>query len=162
MPLKEYHLGNFRTRTKTKTLKKEIDRLLDIRADRDSTKGAIIESLIERGRFAMNPPPDALAILGNRFAFTFTLGLNASSAIVNLSQIPLVMAPMLGGRFGYLKASKAFINAARFYTNSGFSNKIRLSKRVKGSVYKDVAAAPSILINLVPSLSDKPVNILEL
>ena len=124
--------------------RKEIDRLLDIRADRDSTKGAIIESLIERGRFAMNPPPDALAILGNRFAFTFTLGLNASSAIVNLSQIPLVMAPMLGGRFGYLKASKAFINAARFYTNSGFSNKIRLSKRVKGSVYKDVAAAPSI------------------
>ena len=40
--------------------RKEIDRLLDIRADRDSTKGAIVESLIERGRFAMNPPPDAL------------------------------------------------------------------------------------------------------
>jgi len=124
--------------------RKEIDRLLDMKVDRDSTKGAIIESLIERGRFAMNPPPDALAILGNRFAFTFTLGLNASSAIVNLSQIPLVMAPMLGGRFGYLKSSKAFIDAARFYTNSGFSNKIRLSKRVKGSIYKDVAAAPSI------------------
>ena len=36
----------------------------------------------------------------NQLAFIYTIGFNASSALVNLSQIPLVVGPFLSGKFG--------------------------------------------------------------
>jgi hypothetical protein len=43
----------------------------------------------------------------NQTAFIYTIGFNASSALVNLSQIPLFVAPFLGGRYGYTKTYSA-------------------------------------------------------
>ena len=47
----------------------------------------------------------------NQLAFMYTIGLNPSSAAVNLSQIPLFVYPYLGADYGYEKTGKA-INRA--------------------------------------------------
>tara|TARA_B110000858_G_scaffold196195_1_gene254389 strand:- start:602 stop:3922 length:3321 start_codon:yes stop_codon:yes gene_type:complete len=47
----------------------------------------------------------------NQTAFIYTIGFNASSALVNLSQIPLFVAPFLGGKHGYVKTYAAIKSA---------------------------------------------------
>ncbi len=54
----------------------------------------------------------------NQGAFLYTIGINASSAIVNLSQIPLFAYPMLGARYGYGNAFGAIMKAGRVTANS--------------------------------------------
>jgi hypothetical protein len=54
----------------------------------------------------------------NQGAFLYTIGINASSAIVNLSQIPLFAYPMLGARYGYNNAFGAIMKAGRITANS--------------------------------------------
>jgi hypothetical protein len=83
----------------------------------------INNELMQRANFARNPPKDAIAQNLNRGAFLFTLGFNVSSAIVNTSQIPMVVIPMLGGRYGYGATGRAINNSRKLFTGSGFSRK---------------------------------------
>lgn len=48
----------------------------------------------------------------NQFAFLYTIGFNTASALVNLSQVPMVAFPMLGGKYGWGQANKALLEAA--------------------------------------------------
>lgn len=57
-------------------------------------------------------------------AFNFTLGFNVSGGLINLSQIPLIVLPMLGGKYGYAKTMKAMGTAMKIMRNGGFSRKI--------------------------------------
>ena len=62
----------------------------------------IVEELERRAMFARSPPNnwgDRMAARANRFAFLGTIGFNVSSAIVNASQIPLMMIPILNGEY---------------------------------------------------------------
>ena len=54
----------------------------------------------------------------NQGAFLYTIGFNVSSAVVNLSQIPLFVYPYLGAEHGYLKSGKAIANAYRRVANA--------------------------------------------
>lgn len=60
------------------------------------------QSLIERAEFALDPTQNAFQWPKklNRFAFLWTIGFNASSAIVNLSQIPIFIFTQLAGVHG--------------------------------------------------------------
>ena len=49
----------------------------------------------------------------NQVAFIYTIGFNASSALVNLSQIPLVVVPFLSGQFGVKETMDAMGRASR-------------------------------------------------
>ena len=66
--------------------------------------------LLARADFAMNgaanKDTEHYIKTANQTAFLFTIGFNPSSAIVNLSQIPVFVAPFLGGQFGYKKSAK--------------------------------------------------------
>ena len=55
----------------------------------------------------------------NQGAFIYTIGFNMSSAVVNLSQIPLVVQPYLGGQFGEVQAMKAIGKAYSLVNSSG-------------------------------------------
>ena len=69
----------------------------------------VLEELLERAKFSRSPPVDMkqrLAGNANRIAFLGTIGFNLSSAIVNASQIPLMMLPILQGK--YSKTGNAF------------------------------------------------------
>ena len=87
--------------------------------------------LIARSRFARNPPDNLLnraAAQANRVAFLGTIGFNVSSAVVNASQIPLVMFPMLNGRYrrqlGMGAAGTALGKAMGLIGSSGVNRKI--------------------------------------
>jgi hypothetical protein len=89
----------------------------------DQTSAQIFtEELRARARFAKNPPNDMankLAAQANRVAFIGTIGFNASSAIVNATQIPLMMYPILIGKYGIGPATRAMGRSMGLIKGSG-------------------------------------------
>ena len=84
----------------------------------------ILNELVKRAKFAKAPPSDKVAAMINRGAFLGTLGFNVSSALVNLSQIPLMMYPILGGEYGYRETHRAIRDATLAFGGSGTTRKI--------------------------------------
>ena len=74
-----------------------------------------IAEVVDRARFAVNPPLDNFAKNANRMAFLWTIGFNASSALVNLSQIPLFAYPMLAGKYGFGATRDALGGATKLF-----------------------------------------------
>ena len=87
----------------------------EVQNDRDK---AVIEEMIDRANFAISPPTDTFAKNANRMAFLWTIGFNASSALVNLSQVPLFAYPMLAGKYGYKGAWDAITGAQKLFIGS--------------------------------------------
>jgi len=56
-------------------------------------------------------------------AFGYTLGGNISSVLVNMSQIPLIVMPYLGAKYGYGETNKAIGQATRAFMGSGLKRK---------------------------------------
>ena len=117
--------------------------------NRESTLKDIQAELAVRAEFAMRPPKDGFAQSANRAAFIWTIGFNTSSALVNLSQVPLFVLPMLGGRHGFRNAGKAITEAAGLVSGTLLSSKTR-KRRIRGIVpfgkndTVDAFAMPSI------------------
>ena len=114
-----------------------------------ATAKLILNELLERAKFARNPPADTknrIAAQANRIAFLGTIGFNISSAVVNASQIPLVMMPLLNGRYrktlGGMAATKAIGNASRLITGSGTSRKMSRVDQTLDNI--DAKGTPSI------------------
>jgi hypothetical protein len=59
--------------------------------------------------------------------FGWTLGANVSSALVNMSQVPLVMAPYLGGKYGYSEATKALGAATKVFIGSKRKRMVKMT-----------------------------------
>jgi hypothetical protein len=113
----------------------------------DQNKVAVVEELIARANFATNPPADMLERMVqtvNRGAFTFTIGLNVSSALVNLSSVPVVLYPYLAGRYGSRSSAAAIGSAYKLFLNSGLSHEIELPAEFQGKKTTKVKAMPSI------------------
>ena len=87
-------------------------------ADAGDRARAVLAEMQSRADFAVNPPADSFAKNANRMAFMWTIGFNASSALVNLSQIPLFAYPMLAGTYGFAKTGAAMKNAAKLFGSS--------------------------------------------
>ena len=60
-------------------------------------------------------------------AFSWTLGFNVSSALVNMSQVPLVMMPYLGGKYGLPETMKAIGSATRLFFGSGLKRNAEMT-----------------------------------
>jgi hypothetical protein len=60
-------------------------------------------------------------------AFGWTLGFNVSSAVVNMSQVPLVMAPYLGGKYGYPETMRAIGAATKVFMGSGRKRMVKMT-----------------------------------
>ncbi|MAK41327.1 MAG: hypothetical protein CL997_01385 [Euryarchaeota archaeon] len=88
---------------------------------------AIREVAYQKVQELIDPPNtefmDGFASKANAFAFLMTIGFNASSAAVNLSQIPLVIQNKLAGMYGLTKSLYAMRLAFRYMSvsDSGFS-----------------------------------------
>ena len=78
--------------------------------------GDIRNELKRRGAFARNPPSEPLFKKANQFAFIYTIGFNVSSAIVNLSQVPLFVMPYLGARYGYKETTSSITTSGKLVT----------------------------------------------
>ena len=120
------------------------------RTGQDEVAAAYLHEYSERVKIANNPTISATAQLIRSFGFGWTLGFNVSSALVNTSQIPLVVVPVLGGDHGFIKASRAVASATKIFMGSGFNRDIEMfvpSKDDAGNVVDKkirTKAAPSL------------------
>ena len=107
--------------TEAKIREKALD--LSVNNPKSGTTSAIGNELVARAQFAVNGASDkfkeGVVKNINQVAFIYTIGFNASSAIVNLSQLALVVGPMLGAEFGHIKAGKAMTEAMAMVKSSG-------------------------------------------
>lgn len=90
-----------------------------VKQNRDQTTVDFWDEIEKRIEFAMSPQVPYWSKVATSIGFNMTLGFNISSALVNLSQIPLVVMPYLGGKYGYSDSAKALGRAAKIFTNSG-------------------------------------------
>ena len=67
---------------------------------------------------ANNPNVEGVVRVLNQVAFLYTIGTNVSSAIIQTAQIPMVVAPLLGARYGYDKTYNAFMDAKSIVVSS--------------------------------------------
>lgn len=79
------------------------------------------QSLLERIDFAVSTTSDPWAKGANRGAFLWTIGFNTSSALVNLSQLPIFIVTQLAGIHGYGETLSAVRSAIGHVLNSGFT-----------------------------------------
>ena len=116
---------------------------------REGIEREVQDEFVKRIEFAMHPPKDGFAQKANRTAFIWTIGMNASSALVNLSQVPLFVYPMLSGKYGWGKTGKAIGNATGLLASTALSKTSR-TRRIRGIVpfgkqdTVDVFAMPSV------------------
>jgi hypothetical protein len=75
--------------------------------------------LDKRANFAASPNISNWSKYGSSLGFNFTLGFNVSSAAVNLTAIPMIVAPYLGGKYGYKDVGAAMGNAIKTFMSSG-------------------------------------------
>ena len=80
----------------------------------------IVNQLNMRANYARNPKTEyqTQAQAVNRLAFMYTIGFNASSAIVNMSQIPLFIMPYLSSEYGMGNTGRAIYDAGKLITAS--------------------------------------------
>jgi hypothetical protein len=78
--------------------------------------------LLDRSKFAREGAErkdlEAYGRRLNQTAFIFTIGFNVSSALVNLSQVPLFVMPFLGGKYGYKETGIAVKEAGSLVASS--------------------------------------------
>ena len=104
--------------------KKELEEALA----RDDTKNVeLIEQMISEAQFAASPPKDQWATIATRLAFLWTIGFNPSSAMVNLTQLALIVYPALATRYGHIEATKMIHKAHKVFVNSGWGTEIKLA-----------------------------------
>ena len=116
---------------KLRSIETEIDTLRQETPEDKVKKGvltsfdSIFTEVQKRVEFAINPDQSTVPQALNRMAFLYTIGLNVSSALVNASQIPLVVMPYLGAKYGYGNARIALGDAGKILINSGMTRRLR-------------------------------------
>ena len=105
----------------------------------------MMNELDARIDYAISPNVPQWSKLATSLGFNMTLGFNVSSALVNLAQIPLVVMPYLGGKYGYSDTARALGRATRYFTGSGFDREVEMLVATdKGEKKVKVKAFPSL------------------
>jgi hypothetical protein len=116
-------------------------------ASDDQLRLAVIKELDARAENALNPPQGAwqdAAKSMNQFAYIYTLAGNLSAALVNLSAVPIVMAPYLSSRYGLSRTASVTGRAFKLFLNSGFDTNLSLPTDYMGKNTVNVRASPSM------------------
>ena len=111
-------LSNMEYGAKLASLKREITEHVK-KSGSDEATVQFADELGKRIDFAISPSVPYWSKVATSIGFNMTLGFNLSSALVNMTQIPLVTMPYLGGKYGFSETSKALGRAAKIFTNSG-------------------------------------------
>jgi len=79
----------------------------------------VVQNLIDQRKFLDNPVADSISSRASWFSYMWHIAGNVSSAVVNLTQVPMVVLPMLGGKYGWSQASAMLKEAYSQYTKGG-------------------------------------------
>jgi hypothetical protein len=85
-----------------------------------------VKEFEKRIKYINNPTVSKWSQVATSFGFNMTLGFNVSSAVINLTQVPLILYPYLAGTYGYGATSRAISDAYKIYLNSGFNREVEL------------------------------------
>ncbi len=132
MQVKGYDLGaqikKMRYGGDIRAIERAIDEVYDKGAPKGVTAdtfGRVKDEMLNRADFARrgakNKGTEPYFQRANQTAFIYTIGFNASSALVNLSQIPLVVGPYLTSKFGAMESTAALGRASKFVGASKIS-----------------------------------------
>jgi len=107
---------------------------------------AVASDTINESTFLLNPIAKGYARLAAYGSYFWFLGFNVSSAVVNFTQVPLVVQPFLageygGGPLGQQKAAEALGRASKLYF-SGPGKKVGLQFEQTEGFLPDSTAAP--------------------
>ena len=85
----------------------------------NSTQVAYADEFKKHLSYVLNPTKNDVGSILTSAAFTYTLGFNVSSALVNMANIPMIVAPYLKGKYSDAAVTRALGEAARLFTGSG-------------------------------------------
>lgn len=105
---------------------------------------ALVDELLQRAAFAVNPPSDQFAEKVTRATFAMTLGWNISSVVVQTGTIGVVVAPNLAARYKTAPMMQAISMATKAFMTSGLTRLQDMPQAVGGTSTVKVRAAPSI------------------
>jgi len=77
------------------------------------------DEIDKRVKFIISPEVSKISQVVTSLGFTYLLGFNVSSAVINLTQVPLIVLPYLGGKYGFSETTKALGNAYKVFANTG-------------------------------------------
>ena len=82
----------------------------------------VVDNMQKQLDFIRNPVNGDLVNKASYFSYMWFIAGNVSSALVNLTQMPIVVYPLLGGRFGFGRAADAMRQATAQYWKGGKDN----------------------------------------
>jgi hypothetical protein len=82
----------------------------------------LIENLNKQMEYLRDPGNGSLVNALSSFSYYWYIIGNISTAIINTTQLPMVVYPMLAGKYGIDKASAAMSDATKQYFKGGFDN----------------------------------------
>ena len=91
-----------------------------------------------------NPQISKISTVINSIGFNYLLGFNISSAVVNMAQVPMIVAPYLAGEHTWGQTMGAINNAYKTYLDSGFGKDVRSTKMIGGEEMVKQRGMPSI------------------
>lgn len=97
----------------------------------------VLNEVRKRHENLMNPVSHPAAQALTSFGFFFHLGLSPASALVNLTQTPMVAFPVIGGKYGMGRAASALIAASK----DVLASRNDLTQTLTGEELKAVQAA---------------------
>lgn len=75
----------------------------------------VVNDVLKQRAFLENPVADTWSSRASYVSYTWNIAGNVSSALVNITQLPMMVYPMLGGEYGYLRAAEAMNRARAIY-----------------------------------------------
>lgn len=135
-----HQLANLEYGAKMYKLRDEMQEYVDTK-DRTEEARMLFDTMDRHIKSMVSPDISPFAKLATSTAFGWTLGFNVSSALVNTTQLPMVVMPYLGGKYGYGDANKAIGAATRLFFGSGRKRK---AKTVGGGDPVELTAGYSI------------------
>ena len=83
---------------------------------------AVVQDIYKQKQFLDNPVADSISSRLSWVSYMWNIAGNVSSALVNMTQIPMVVFPMLAGKYGYANAMRVLSDAYGAYRNGGFDD----------------------------------------
>ena len=82
----------------------------------------VVDNMQKQLDFIRNPVNGSLVAKASYFSYMWFIAGNVSSALVNLTQMPIVVYPLLGGKYGFGKTADAMQKATAMYMKGGKDN----------------------------------------
>lgn len=79
----------------------------------------VVDNMQKQLEFIRNPVNGNLVNKASYFSYMWYIAGNVSSAVVNLTQLPIVVFPLLAGKYGYGKTTEAMRAATAMYMKGG-------------------------------------------